>query len=137
MHAGYYEEGDRCPEKDCGGKLEYPEVENCSCHINPPCSACTDIVLTCQQCGWEEDAPDYTYIRVGPGIAQREYKPRPLDKTKIDYRSKPHSGASMLKEGVYPEGTTQSEVRKVVDGTFGGRFTKFGNGKFKFIAYTD
>jgi len=29
---------------------------------------------------------------------------------------------------------TAAEVRKVVDGTFGGRFEQFGGGKFKFIA---
>lgn len=43
----------------------------------------------------------------------------------------------MIKEGVYPDGTTIQEVRKVVDGTFGGGFESFRNGKFKFIAYTD
>ena len=50
------------------------------------------------------------------------WKPRPLDPTKIDFHNKPHSNSSMIKEGVYPEGTTKEEVRKVVDGTFGGRF---------------
>jgi hypothetical protein len=29
------------------------------------------------------------------------------------------------------------DVRKEVDGTFGGRFEYFEDGKFKFIAYTD
>lgn len=29
------------------------------------------------------------------------------------------------------------EVSKVVNGTFGGRFEYFSDGKFKFIAYTD
>jgi hypothetical protein len=66
-----------------------------------------------------------------------EYKPRPLDSTKIDWRSKGHTHFSMIKEGVYPEGTTQEDVRKVVDGTFGGRFTQFGGGRFTFVAYTD
>ncbi|WP_413194216.1 hypothetical protein [Pararobbsia alpina] len=65
------------------------------------------------------------------------WKPRPLDPTRIDYRNHPHSSCSMIKEGVYPEGTTIDEVRKVVDGTFGGRFEYFRDGKFKFIAYTD
>jgi len=43
----------------------------------------------------------------------------------------------MIKRGVYPEGTTQAEVRAKVDGTFGGRFNYFRNGKFEFVAYTD
>lgn len=54
------------------------------------------------------------------------WEPRPLDATKVDWH-----------KGVYPEGTGIEEVRKLVDGTFGGRFEHFGGGKFKFIAYTD
>lgn len=61
----------------------------------------------------------------------------PLDNTKIDYRITPHTSSSQLCEGVYPEGTTQDQVRAEVKGTFGGRFEQFGGGRFKFIAYTD
>jgi len=46
-----FDEGE-CPE--CGGKLEMPEVENCSCHIMPPCPACLRRVPTCERCGWNE-----------------------------------------------------------------------------------
>lgn len=60
-----------------------------------------------------------------------------LDKTKIDYISNSHTHFSMIMEGVYPEGATQNDVFKIVQGSFGGRFEYFGNGKFKFIAYTD
>lgn len=51
------EEGDKCFHLiTCGGILEYPLVENCSCHMgNPPCSACTDVELTCNECGWTEE----------------------------------------------------------------------------------
>ncbi len=49
----YLEEGDKC-EKCETGRMEYPETEGCSCHINPPCSACTDKELVCSDCGWEE-----------------------------------------------------------------------------------
>ena len=137
MYMGFLEEGDNCPEKDCEGRLDYPKVEGCGCHINPPCSACTSNPLTCNKCGWKEDTPEHVDITAIPGLLIREYRPRPLDKTKIDYRSKPHTGSTMIKEGVYPKGTTPDEVRKVVKGTFGGRFKSFGNRKFKFIAYTD
>lgn len=41
--------GAKCPEKSCDGKLEYPSVEGCSCHISPPCSTCTNNVLTCDR----------------------------------------------------------------------------------------
>lgn len=135
MYNGYYEEGDRCPE--CTGTLNYPPAENCSCHINPPCSACTDRLLTCDKCGFEEDAPEYKDVAVSPGLSMREYKPKPLDNTKIDYKIKMHTAATQICEGVYPEGTSIDAVRKVVNGSFGGRFEYFKDGKFKFIAYTD
>jgi hypothetical protein len=43
-------EGDQCP--DCDGKMIYPPVENCRCHIAPPCSACVDNELKCESCGF-------------------------------------------------------------------------------------
>ncbi|MCO3773816.1 hypothetical protein FA127_29200 [Pseudomonas aeruginosa] len=51
----------------------------------------------------------------------------------------PHSGASMIKKGVFPIGTSRAEVEKAVIGTFGGRFEYFNEekGQFKYIAYTD
>ena len=49
-------EGDKCNVWNsgiyCKGTMIYPPIENCSCHINPPCSQCTDIVLTCDTCGY-------------------------------------------------------------------------------------
>ena len=141
MYAGYYEEGDRCPE--CfEGSLYYPPVENCSCHISPPCAACTNNQLKCDQCGYQPEEPEYKDIPVTPSVygiflTQREYKPKPLDNSKIDYRIKMHTASSQICEGVYPEGVTRDEVENVVRGTFGGRFEYFGNGKFKYIAYTD
>jgi hypothetical protein len=40
------EEGDPCPECKTGTMIP-DEIENCACHINPPCSACTDNPLIC------------------------------------------------------------------------------------------
>jgi hypothetical protein len=136
MYLGYFEEGDTCP--DCHkGKLIYPPVENCSCHINAPCSACTSNKLQCDECGFEPEEPEYKDVPITYGLCMREYKPKPLDNTKIDYRIKMHTAATQICEGVYPEGTGIDAVRKAVNGTFGGRFEYFGGGKFKFIAYTD
>lgn len=136
MYYGYFEEGDACPECQ-DGKFCYPPVEQCSCHINPPCSNCVNNQLVCGKCGYIPEEPPHKDIPLVHGLSMREYKPKPLDNTKIDYRTKMHTAATMIHEGVYPEGTTMEEVRKVVDGTFGGRFENFGNGKFKYIAYTD
>jgi len=137
MYLGYHEEDDICPEKGCEGKLQYPEVVDCSCHISPPCSKCVDNPLTCDECGWEEEAPEYKEIPVAPGLLMREYKPRALDKSKIDYRSKIHTNSTMIKEGCHPKGISREEVVKEVRGTFGGRFEYFGGTTFKYIAYTD
>lgn len=38
----------------CNGTICIYPVDNCSCHINPPCSACMELRLFCPKCGWEE-----------------------------------------------------------------------------------
>jgi len=54
------EEGDICPECN-NGIMGFEPVENCSCHINPPCSQCVNNPLVCLSCGW--DSEDYiTFI---------------------------------------------------------------------------
>jgi len=137
MYAGYLEEGDRCQERGCKGKMFFPPVDNCSCHVSPPCTACTTNRLICNECGFAPVEPEYKDIWAAPGLASREYKPKPLDKTKISYRTKMHTHMSQIQEGVYPAGVTKEEVEAVVKGTFGGRFEYFANGRFMYIAYTD
>ncbi|MFY3577131.1 hypothetical protein ACOTI8_31005 [Achromobacter xylosoxidans] len=134
------EEGDICGRQGCQGVIEFQKPENCSCHLGAPCYSCMSVQLHCPECGWEaqeEHFNDYVVtVNKATGVYEG-WRPRPLDPTRIDYRSLPHSSCSMIKEGVYPEGATREEVRALVDGTFGGRFEHFGNGKFRFIAYTD
>lgn len=61
------EEGQPCmryPEPDedqprgykptpCPGTMVIEAVENCACHINPPCAACGNNPLVCDTCGEE------------------------------------------------------------------------------------
>ncbi len=47
------EEGDRCRFEDCDGEYGYEKVENCSCHISPPCHQCVENPLVCLGCGDE------------------------------------------------------------------------------------
>jgi len=49
------EEGGKCPETGCDGKMFYGAVKNCSCHINPPCGNCVNNPLVCDTCGYEEE----------------------------------------------------------------------------------
>ncbi|EHC4297166.1 hypothetical protein JTG69_001897 [Escherichia coli] len=137
-----YSEGEQCERDGCSGILELEEVEDCSCHLSAPCWRHENADMWCPECGWRAaDDPlcvrDISAISVGGPLALIETKRRVLDPTKVDWVSKMHSGCSMIKEGVYPEHMTWQEVEKEVKGTFGGRFEHFGNGKFKYIAYTD
>jgi len=134
-------EGDTCNRRGCKGVIKARPVEGCSCHISPPCSACTAPCNYCPVCDWDE-ADDVVIndhiVNVDKSTGNyRFWTERPLDATKIDWRNKSHSNASMIKEGVYPAGTTRAEVEALVRGTFGGRFDHFGGEKFKYIAYTD
>ena len=137
------EEGDVCARDGCVGRIELRDTENCSCHISPPCGACTEPNKEqCDTCGWRliDDEAAFNGFLVGPikkNGAWTHYRPRPLDPSKIDYRIKSHTNSSQICEGVYPAGTARSEVEARVKGTFGGRFEYFSNGKFKYIAYTD
>ncbi|NIH18373.1 hypothetical protein [Morganella morganii] len=136
-----YMEGDICLRSGCKGMVKEHPIENCSCHISPPCGACTSPRCYCETCGWEESEDevvnDYVVSLNKETGSYRSWELRPLNPNKLDWHSKPHTGASMIKEGVYPEGMTWQEVERKVVGTFGGRFAYFGDGKFKYIAYTD
>ena len=49
------EEGGPCPELNCDGKLEYGLVEDCYCHLTPPCHRCLENPLVCTVCYWEDE----------------------------------------------------------------------------------
>jgi hypothetical protein len=51
----FLEEGEQCPECS-GGRAVFKPVENCSCHISAPCSACVDNTPECDTCGAKEVA---------------------------------------------------------------------------------
>jgi hypothetical protein len=134
-----FEKGETCNrDGGCYGVIAKHEKEgSCSCHSNPPCSYCTTQTEYCPVCEWEASE------EVCVNVNNRFYEPiknktlADLDRTKIDYIVQSHTHFTMIKEGVYPEGATAEDVRKVVNGSFGGRFEKFSNGEFRFIAYTD
>lgn len=140
-------EGDTCNREGCKGVIQMRKAVNCSCHLSAPCSACTEARQHCDTCEWDEadepaPAPEpMSQKEQDYWKAQREEWERirnaPLDNTKVSWRDLPHTHFTMIKEGVYPEHMTRSEVAKEVAGTFGGRFEYFGGGKFKYIAYTD
>jgi len=51
---GTWEDED-CRRNGCAGRIKLEPVENCSCHIAPPCSACVEQVAYCPECDWRSD----------------------------------------------------------------------------------
>lgn len=73
------QEGENCPV--CGsGTMHYPPVENCSCHINPPCFDCVDNLLTCNSCGWTTKDPAAVVMGFAPYVFD---KPPDCDTCKV------------------------------------------------------
>ncbi|MBC3948321.1 hypothetical protein [Pseudomonas folii] len=140
MELGYCE-GDTCARDGCEGSIELEKVKDCSCHIAAPCWQHESADMCCPDCGWRA-ADDPLCVREIASISMCDMpyvqtRPRVLDPTKIDWVAKLHSSSSMIKEGVYPLHLSRADVEKEVLGTFGGRFERFGDGHFKYIAYTD
>lgn len=47
-------EDEVCNRDGCKGIMKREKEGSCSCHINPPCSACVDAHLVCSVCGFDE-----------------------------------------------------------------------------------
>jgi hypothetical protein len=47
------DEGSPCPE--CRNGVLAFFSKNCSCHVNAPCSSCTDAPLRCEGCKFETE----------------------------------------------------------------------------------
>lgn len=45
--------GEICNRNGCKGIVFHEPEGCCSCHLNPPCSFCTDDGAVCFDCGWE------------------------------------------------------------------------------------
>lgn len=149
--------GEVCGRNGCDGVIsEHDIIGGCSCHINPPCSYCVTPKAYCPKCGWDakedneiyNDAYKPSQEDLNKWAAEREHRDnvqKEFDRLyrgndpveKYDERHEFHTHFTMIKYGVYPPSMTKEDVRKRVDGSFGGRFERFCNGRFKFIAYTD
>lgn len=151
--------GEICNREDCDGViLEHDINGGCSCHINPPCGYCTSPKAYCPKCDWDEkdewiDADkleaDYweEYHKRPDVIAAKEkvkqedelfdnmYRGKiPVDKYRARHKS--HSSCSQIIYGVHPNMSRQ-EIEKDAKGTFGGRFSRYNEYSFEYIAYTD
>jgi hypothetical protein len=135
-------EGDECPHS-CGGHLDYAEVENCSCHINPPCSACTDRPLVCDTCFYEvENDPYKPYAQTIDVTRWWEKKPVSKDlgdgKRIYDYDYNSSSGSTMVWKGKFEGPVTASDILKHFGtGRFGHRGPFIYGNSFEFTQITD
>lgn len=135
-----YEKGQNCNRNGCIGIIKEHEKEgSCSCHISPPCSYCVEDNSHCPECDWsgKEEQDNCKPLTSSKFTPFKVKTLADLDSTKIDWINKSHTNFSMIRQGVYPEGTEIKDVLSLVKGTFGGRFEYFQNGKFKYIAYTN
>lgn len=136
-------EGDRC--KECTGRMIYPPVENCSCHIAPPCDACVSNPLTCDKCGWVYEAPERSYRATEfEGLSEvitpnrRAIHVFPHGGRIMDYDYDSRSGSTMVWTGKYEGLVTPEDIRQHFgDGTFGHRGPSLHNGRFSYTQITD
>jgi len=142
-----YEKGELCNRNGCQGIIdEHDSDGGCSCHISPPCSFCVDSREFCPVCGWD-GGEEQSKTRAAISNFETEYtatffKRRTfddLDRNTIDYLNIGHTHFSMIKKGVFPEGSTRDQVESIVRGSFGGRFKSFDEKEntFEYVAYTD
>ena len=74
--------GERCGRDGCTGVIENGKVEGCSCHIDPPCSACTSDWAFCPDCGWEAENKyrDFEWEAVGDPTPRPGHHKKPPDR---------------------------------------------------------
>lgn len=153
-----YLEGEICNRDGCEEPISLKEVEGgCSCHINPPCTYCMTPREHCTECGWdaqeEQEAEEHAaWLRrqarpEEEKRAERRYWElerikrlvKTFDPKRINSKILPHTHFTQIVEGWFPSEMSREDVRKQMDGTFGGRFEYFSEKSqtFRFIAYTD
>lgn len=153
-----YLEGEVCGRNGCAGIIEEKEIDGCcSCHISPPCSYCTTAKECCPVCEWDAEEE----LEAGEHAAWLREQARPeeerraerrywelvrikhlakkFDPKRVNSKILPHTHFTQIVEGWFPSHMSREEVRKEVNGTFGGRFEYFSEKSqtFRFIAYTD
>ena len=148
------ETGEVCNRNGCKGVIEEHIKEGaCSCHLNPPCSYCVDDNHYCPECNWDGQEEQRKPVTISDSQAamwakeqenweiQRNNFYKKYNSTepvlKYESRTRAHTHFTQIVEGMYTDDMTRDEVRERVRGTFGGRFTRFSNGRFAYIAYTD
>lgn len=62
------QEDQACVDPFCSGIYRFVLQSPCSCHINPPCSACVEAPLICDRCDCNlESLKDELSVLTAPG----------------------------------------------------------------------
>ena len=152
-----YEKGDVCGRDGCVGIIAEHDTElSCSCHIHPPCAKCTEPRQYCPECDWSAaDEQDNKPVKMPTDKEIEGYKRQaeewdrrrtlfyaryngkePIET--LEMRTESHTHFTQIVIGVFPKGTeTKSTLLPKIQGTFGGRWDRFTDTNFKYIAYTD
>ena len=86
--------GDVCGRNSCVGIVDEHEKKRCSCHINPPCPACTEL-RACPACGYEHEIKNRTIEEVEGEL--KKVEEQEILKQRWD-RKKAQAGAQTLEE---------------------------------------
>lgn len=70
-------------------------------------------------------------------MANKPYTAPELNKLPFTRQTTVHSNSSQKVTGTYEPGVTQETLLPYVQGSWGGRWVKFENGEYEYIAYTD
>lgn len=158
MEVGHCKD-EKCNRDNCKGIIKEKEIEGCcSCHISPPCGYCTEPKNYCPECDWDQKEEnnkadqkntDYwtDYNNSAKAKEDREKAKEREDVFNKMYRGdmkveeyqdrhKSHTHFSQIIYGVHPN-MSRAEITEKVKGTFGGRFKRFCEFSFEYVAYTD
>lgn len=133
------EEDEKCPLCDDG--LMEVFIKNCSCHINPPCSSCTDAPLVCNVCGHYQTADLYNPPVTNSEVLQfQDYKTHEQELEEIQdgtfgfIKYPSPDGWGMTVEGKMPGGMKKEQVLTAcsVDKHGLPQFKHFCSGTFLF-----
>ena len=133
-------EDEKCNRDGCVGIMQRVDTDGCcSCHINPPCSYCTDAEFICDTCEFlvEVEQLDYDTKPQAPlKYKTPDEKYKELDKNKFNYITIAGAYYFMEYKGYCPD-MTRDEVEEKFNTCFGRKWLYFGDNKFHLKVYTD
>jgi hypothetical protein len=108
---GYFK-GDICNRDGCNGVIEEEKKGTCTCHINPPCSACTEARAFCPECGWSADEE---MIEKGKNRPELEPKSTKKIDNKIEWECLQGGQSKPYKDSIYIYRIKSNLPKKIIE----------------------